>query len=216
VLLRDLRKLTDDEVTGWGRQITVTVYYYQYSDVTLAVGFGPDSIPKIDTQVLREELRSHPILQSVFNDAAEQLDTLKLLARDDKRTVRFRIVVQPEMLYLSGEAVIEIALEGKARLVAQPIVSPEVFGYGQPTESATEREATVERFALGETSIVHEGGRIAVEIDLSALQLPPLSQVRFFRILAAEEVEHESFALTHPQKLRVSGRFTVELYALLP
>src|SRR5207245_1083677 len=134
------------------------------------------------------ELRSHDVLQSVFNAAAEQLDKLKLLARNDTRTIRFGVLVRPENVRLCGEPVLEIGLEGKARLVAQPITSPGAFRYGHPTQTAAQREVTVERFALGETSIVHHDDRIAIDIDLSAVELPLLSQLRYVRTTSAEEL----------------------------
>ena len=214
VLLRDLRQLSDEEITSWGGQVTLILYYYQYSDVNLAVGFAPQSVPSLDPAILSQELRSHDVLQSVFNAAAEKLDTLKLLARNDTQTIRFGVLVRPENVRLCGEPVLEIELKGKACLIAQPITSPRVFRYGQPTQTVAQREVTVERFALGETSIVHHDDRIAIDIDLSAVELPPLSQVRYFRTTSAEELEHESFAITNPRKLRVAGRFTVDLYAL--
>jgi hypothetical protein len=213
VLLRDLRQLSIEEVTSWGGQITLMLYYYQYSDVQLAIGFPPLS-PDVDPAPLKAELRSHGILQSLFNAAAEQLDTLQLLAKDDTRNYRFGLLVHPEMLELCGEPILEIGFEGMGRLVSQPISSTQVLGYGEPTQPANMREATVERFKLGETSIIHHGNRIAVEIDLSAVTLPPLSQVRYIRTtLASEgEVENESFAIRHPEKLGVSGPLIVDLY----
>lgn len=118
------------------------------------------------------------------------------------------------MVKLCGEQVLEIGFEGNGRLVSQPISSTRVFGYGEPTQAANRRDATVERFKLGETSIVHHGNRIAVEIDLSGVTLPPLSQIRFIRTtLASEgEGEHESFAIRHPEKLGIAGPLTVDLY----
>ena len=214
VLLRDLRQLSDGEIASWGGQVTLTLYYYQYSDVTLAVGFAPQGIPNTDPTVLRQELRSRGVLQSAFNAAAAQLDTLKLLASNDTRTCRFRVLIRPEMVDLCGEPVLEIGLEGKARLVAQPITSPGVFGYGEPTQAATRREAMVERFKLGETSIVHSEDRIAVDIDLSAVALPPLSQIRYFRTTSTDELNHESFAITNPDKLGVAGPLSVALYEI--
>jgi hypothetical protein len=214
VLLRDLRQLNDEEIASWGGQVTLILYYYQYSDVKLAVGFAPQSVPNIDPAVLNQELRSHGVLQNVFSAAAAQLDTLKLLARNDTRTFRFGVLVRPEMVDLCGEPVLEIGLEGKARLVAQPIPSPGVFGYGKPTQAATQREATVERFKLGETSIVHRDDRIAIDIDLSAVALPPLSQIRYFRTTSADELDHESLVITNPEKLGVAGPLSVDLYEI--
>jgi hypothetical protein len=214
VQLRDLCQLTDNEIRSWGDQVTLILYYYQYSELKLAVGFAPQSIPRIDCAALSQELRSHAVLQSVFSAAAAQLDTLKLLARNDTRTIGFGVLVRPEMVHLCGELLLEIGLEGKAQLVVQPIPSPEVLGYGQPAHPTNEREATVERFALGGTSIVHHDDRIAIEIDLAAARLPPLSQIRYFRTTSAEVLEYESFAITDPSKFQVTGRLSVDLYAL--
>jgi hypothetical protein len=72
----------------------------------------------------------------------------------------------------------------------------------------------VERFNLGETSICHQEDRIAIEIDLSALALPPLSQIRYFRTTSVDELEYESFAITNPEKLGVAGPLTIELYEI--
>ena len=79
-------------------------------DVNFAVGFAPQSVPSLDPAILSQELRSHYVVQSVFNAAAEQLDTLKLVARNDTRTIRFGVRVRPENFRLCGEPVLEIGL----------------------------------------------------------------------------------------------------------
>ena len=117
---------------------------------------------------------------------------------------------------MSGEPLLEVRLECQARLVAQEIDSSGVFGYGHPGETPAQREATVERFAFGETSIVHNEDRIAIEVDLSFVDLPPLSQVRYICTKSADELDHESFAIAHPQNLHVTkGPIRVEVYGLL-
>jgi hypothetical protein len=215
VLLRDLRQLSDEEIENWGEKVALTVYYYQYSDAVLGVGFAAESISRIDSAMVGRELRSHPVLQSVFNAVASQLDTLKLLANNDTRTIGVRILVRPDKALLSGEPVLEIGLECEARLVARHIASPGVFGYGQPTQCPTRREATVERFALAETSIVHHEDRIAIDIDLACAELPPLSQIRYIRTTSADELDYESFAISNPKCLYVTaGRIKVDLYAI--
>jgi hypothetical protein len=214
VLLRDLRKLTDEEITSWGGQTTLMLGYYEYSGIKLAIGFAPQSVPSLDTAILSQELRSHDVVQCVFNAAAKQLDTLKLLAKRDTRTISFGVLVRPENVRLCGEPVLEIGLEGEARLVMQPIVSREVVGYGRPAQAAAQRDVTVERFGPGETCTVHHDDRIAIDIDLSAVELPPLSQIRYCLTTSAQELEHESFAITNPGKVRVAGHLAVGLYAV--
>jgi hypothetical protein len=217
VRLRDLQQLSADEIASWGRRVALTIYYYQYSEAVVAIGFAAYSLPKLDMAVVSTELRSHPVLQSVFNAAASQLDTIKLLANNDTRTVGIRIQVRPEKVVLSGEPVLEIGLNCKARLVAKPIASPGVFGYGQPQDAPAQREATVERFAFGETSIVHQDDRIAIDIDLACADLPPLSQIRFIRTTSADELDYESFAVNEPRNLYVTnGPIKAEIYGIFP
>ena len=70
---------------------------------------------------------------------------------------------------------------------------------------------------MGETSIVHHEDRIAIDIDLACAALPPLSHLRYIRTTSAEELDYESFAISHPENLRVTpGRIAVDLYALRP
>jgi Restriction endonuclease len=210
LVLYDLRQLTDEDIAGWGRQVSLEIHYYQYSEVTLGVGFSPESIPKLEPSKIARELRSHYLVQSAFNAAATWLGEHNLLASNDTRIHRFGVRLRPEaMVHVCGEQVLEISLEGEACLVNQPISSPKVFKYGHPAQGIAERDVTVEQFSLGETSIVHHNDRIAINIDLLNKQLPPLSQVRFFQISSERELEHESFAITDPDALRITGSFKV-------
>lgn len=39
VILRDLRELTEAEVKDWGKQVALTLYFYQYFDLELSLCF---------------------------------------------------------------------------------------------------------------------------------------------------------------------------------
>jgi Restriction endonuclease len=213
VVLRDLCELTDDDIASWGRRVCLTLYYCQYSDICFAVGFPSGSAAKVDPVSVVQELRSHEIVQSLFNAVAEQLDTLKLLAANDTRTHAFRIKVGPEGVRLSGEPVLEIEIRGKGKLASRPISAARTLRYGSPEEPARMRGVTVEQFTLGETIIVHEEEKISMEIDLTDAQLPALSQVRFIRSSSDEELDYETFSLLNPCALKVSGNINVVLYS---
>ena len=60
------------------------------------------------------------------------------------------------------------------------------------------------------------GEQLAFLLDLSFVDLPPLSQVRYICTKSADELDHESFAIAHPQNLHVTkGPIRVEVYGLL-
>lgn len=114
VILRDLRALTDSEVLNWGRSVALTLLFYQYSDLELSLLFDRTSIPRLAEDRLKEELKSYPGIQSLFNAAAEQLDALNLLC--DERvghSVRFSLWLQLENFCLCGESVVEIGFAGR-------------------------------------------------------------------------------------------------------
>jgi hypothetical protein len=214
IMLYDLRQLTDEDIVRWGRQVSLKVYYYQYSEVTLGVGFSPESIPKLELSKVAQELHSHHLVQSAFNAAATKLDELDLLASNDTRKYAFGVRLKPgAIVQVCGEQVLEVTLKGYGCLAQHPISSPTVFQYGQQTQEIAERDVIIQQFSHGETCIVHHNDRIAINIDLLSKELPPLSQVRFFQAMSEQEFEHESFAI-NPDALRITGSFKVMLYSV--
>jgi hypothetical protein len=51
VLLRDLCALTEHEIASWGDQVTLIIYYYQYSDLTLGIGLLPRAFRKLSQRL---------------------------------------------------------------------------------------------------------------------------------------------------------------------
>ena len=80
--------------------------------------------------------------------------------------------------------------------------SPRVETYGAPSQE--EPDAVIERFGLGETSVVHDGDRIAVLLDISALALPPLCQFGGVKTSTdGHQLNYEAFELVGIEKLQV-------------
>lgn len=214
VRLYDLRRPSDADVANWAQKVSLVLYYYQYSDVCVALGFHSDRISELDVASLQRELRSHHLVQSAFNAAAQKLDELKLLAREDRRVVRFAARLQfNETVTICGQSVVEVLIEGTAHLVTKPLSTSGVFKYGNPEQTIADREVAVEKFSLTETNVVHHDDRIGIDVDLSE-QLPPLSQVRFIRSSSSVELDHESCAISNPAAMRVAGPFAVKVYAV--
>ncbi len=213
VILRDLRELTDKDVELWGRRVALTLYFYEYSNLEVSLVFEHESIPRIDNDILRVELLAHPARRALFNAAATNLDTGKLLARNlIDRPVEFGVTLLIDSFYLCGERVIEVDFRGTARLITRPISSQVVTSYGPPASAPPQREATVERFDLGETAIVHDSDRISMLLDISHLEMPPLCQFRFFRVTGQEEMDYETLELAGVEKLWVNeGKIAVNI-----
>jgi len=207
IITRDLHRLTDKEVESWGERVELTLYYYQYSDLEVSLGFSPESIPTIKFDELKAQLRWHPCVQSFFNAAAKKLDDGNLLSGSlQGQKVNFGVDVELENVHLGGAQLVRAALEGCAELVAIKADAPLVHAYGEPNTTTTQREAVVEEFqSIGRTSITHSGERISTFIDLSQIEIPPYGQFRFVRVEAAHEMDHDAFEICGIGKIKVVG-----------
>jgi hypothetical protein len=168
----------------------------------LSLCFEHESIPELNMNAIGSEIASYPGIQSLFNAAAKQLGNFKLLnGKNQGRTVDFRLRIQLDGFQLSGEPVLEVDFRGKATLVSKDVISPGVFVYGSLEHKPVQRVVKLEKFSLGKTSIIHEGDRVSIFLDVSQLEVPPFCQFRFFRVAGHNEVWHEAVELVGLDKL---------------
>lgn len=204
VQLRDLRELSDDDVREWGRSIELSLYFFAYSDVELTITLSTESLCRIDTLQARNELEQRGIIVTVFNQAANLVGQKLIPAVEDQNlTVRFGFRGEFSPFTLCGEPVLGFAVRGKARMVSQRL-SADIAAYGAPSQNFATRDAIIERYDVGETAIVHDGWRISTHIDLSALNLRPLHQLRYVRVNGKETLDHEVFSISGYEGLYVN------------
>ena len=174
--LRDLRKLTDGEIAAWRQSIGITVICYQYSEIELTLWF--DDPAQVALDELRREFPRHPIKLTLFNRANRFLTDNRMMTverANENPIFGITLAETPDHeIVLGGGQVRLIEMKGRARAVHLPLECPRVEAYGSP--DARNADAVVERFALGQTSIVHDRDRIAVLLDISTIDLPPLCQ----------------------------------------
>lgn len=205
VIARHLKNVTDLEVESWGQQVAITLVFYQYFDLMASLLFNQESIPKLDPDIVKSELRSHPAVESLFNAAAKQLDTVNLSADENPgRVVSFTLRLVLDGFLVCGEPIQEVVFSGKAGLLERGASTPIVRAYGEPNKDSEEREAMVETFpALGKTSVAHVGTRISTFIDLSQVEVPPFCQFRFVKQDVQQEVEHKAIEFHGLERLLV-------------
>lgn len=199
ILTRELRLITEAEVAGWGRQLSLALFFYEYSDLQLHLLL--ESQGGFDDEKARQQLRSYPGLQSIFNAAASTLDDLKLIARRDFGWITFDLRMELENFKLCGIHVIEVHLHGRGRLACREVSCPGIFEFGEPNIDSEGSEATIQVFDLGTSNVVSVTDRIGVTIDISKVDLPPFSQCRFFEFKSRDELSYEYFEIVGTDRL---------------
>jgi hypothetical protein len=202
VVARDLLELTEREIRGWGRQIALTLYFYEYSDLELSFYLDCQTIPKLDMVLLQSKIAAHAVTQSLFNAAAQQLGTMNpLKAESTGQRMEFNLLIELPGFRVCRQLVRQVRFRGQAALIAQDVVSPAVLAYGNPDDDPAKREIKVENFSLGRTSIIHDAERISIFLDVSQVEVGPCWRFRFFRVTGNDEVEHESLELVGAERL---------------
>ena len=80
-----------------------------------------------------------------------------------------------------------------------------MFAYEKPDENLGQPEALLEIFPLGETTISHDLSRISAFLDVSKLEMPAFCQLRFIRMSAEHEMDHEALEFLGADKLLSFG-----------
>jgi hypothetical protein len=207
ITLRELEQLTDDEIIGWGQQISITLYFYAYSNLDVELFFESRRIESFDIESVKTELKSHPCLQSMFNAAANYFRESEALPFDaTDKSVKFEFKIVFDGFKVCGELVSEVLFRGEAKLVSKHLGAPVIMSYQQPSDSA-QVDVIVENFrSLGYTSIAHSGNRVFTFIDLSQLEIPPFWLFRYCRIESEQEIDHQAFELSGIEKIRIAGK----------
>jgi hypothetical protein len=205
IVLRDLQKLTDTEIANWGQQVVITLYFYEYSDLDVELQFGNGNLSRIDTEIIKAELKSHPCMQSLFNAAAEQFRSSNVLPfKSQGKSVEFGFRLAFDGFRVCGELVQDVVFRGKAKLVEKKLDAPVVHSYQEPGKHPAQVDATVENFrSLGCTSITHSEDRIFTFLDLSQLDIPPYWQFRYCQIEGQQEMDHRAFEISGVDKIGI-------------
>ena len=216
IALRDLRALTDDEIANWGRSIALKLYFFQYSGITLSLGFAVTDARAIEPAALKASLAGHPALATLFNQAARVVGKRLIPATMDQNlSVDFGIVGTFEDVTVGGKRLYEARMEGSARLLLQQVRCPVVSAYGVLPASNSDREAIVQKFELGDTSIVHKNDRISLHLDLASVKTPPLGQFQYVATEGDKEVDFEIFSLTGLEQLNVrEGTISLTVFGI--
>jgi hypothetical protein len=215
IFVRDLEQITPAEIEQWGCTVAMTIHYYQYDNLELALFFRPESIPKLDMTVLAQEVKTYRGRQSLFNAAGAELERLKLLTMETRqqRKVSFKLRLRLEDFHLCCEPVVEVEFSGAAKLVEQPLDIPAVVAYRNPADQQADRSVVMQRTSLGGTGvIVHNSDRMATVLDLSAVALPPNCQLCYLRTTATKEMDMDSFEILGSEGLyATAGPMTVTI-----
>ena len=216
VLLKDVNRLTDEEICSWSKSIDISVFYYRYEGFKLGFAFAMDELEKLDTDQMQEELQKYVGFRSLFTAQLDALHSKRLILQENRdKHVTFDVKFTIEDFQLCDCEVKEIQAQGVAYLEEIQLQVPEVLAYGEPGVENEERNVVIQDFNLGETKVIHHNGHISVSLDLSKLDVPPYWQFRSFKISSECENYMDLVEIVHPEKIIMKvDKIDLSIYGL--
>ena len=213
ILLRDLERLTDAEVLAWGRAHKVLLYFYAFDELDITLILDSPEIAASMAQAIVEDFRVSQDVAAVCNAIVDQLDRLRLLPRQilDQPQL-FNYDFQRPHFRLAGTSVFKVNATGRVRLVEREIECQAVRRYAAPEANASSGRVLVENFRLGETKLLQHNDAASFLLDVTSLQMSPLSQLRYVRLKGEVETDMASFEILGAERFRISsGRINLTL-----
>lgn len=205
IVLRELKELTEVEVSSWTRSIQLSILYYEYEDFKLSLKFAQFSTLNLNIGDLERELRAYVGFDALFKQQLQAIDDKRLLLKENRnKKVSFKMSFGIDDFYLCGQKVREILTEGKAKLGELKLEIPEVLAYSSLDPDSLPRNVIVQRFNLGESRVIHHNKKISITIDLSKLEFLPYQQFRFVTIASKHENYLETLELISPEKIKMN------------
>ena len=142
--------------------LPLTLYVLAYSDIYLTIAFHAASLQRLQMDGLKAELAKSPALVSIFNAAAKLVGERLIPAVEHQGLIAtFGGRLALEDFRLCGESVIDVQIEGKARLVcarSPRTYCQRIYGCSELNLKRSGKRSgklIILRYPLGETSIVH-------------------------------------------------------------
>lgn len=213
IVLRDLHDLTESEVSAWGRSHEILLYYYKYEGVGFIFSLAESGLAKAEGDKLAQAFRESADASAIFNAVADQTDGLQFLPNENFEVPHpFDYIFNRPNFEIGGVKISTVRVRGTVCLIKREVECFAVQAYGSPGTISADRQILVELFNMGETGLVHHGGSVSFVIDVSSVLLPPLSQMRFFRLKGEVETDMESLEVIGADRFRVtSGPISLEL-----
>jgi Restriction endonuclease len=206
IVLRDLHNLSEAEVSAWGQSHTAFLYLYVFTDVELTLTFARPGFATGEAEALAEEFRKSSVVSAIFNTVIDQADSRQLLYRRAfELEEAFEYTLKRENFAVFGRDVSTVRIAGRVSLVECELDCLVVRAYGSPEAVGMDRNVFLERFALGQTEVVHEGASISFIVDVSSFKRPPLSQLCYVRLQGEVETEMSSFEIIGVEQFQLSS-----------
>lgn len=164
IILRDLIKLTDEEIKSWGKCAKVKISFFHLEKFSFLFFFPPEAQSHVEVRDVKDALKS----QSLFRGIIEKI----CFGIDEKKPpypLSFRVVISIPTVAVKGFETCTVQVTGRLSVTERQLNTPIVLAYDSPQINALDRNVFLEKKDLGKTEVVQSGNTVSILMDLTAL-----------------------------------------------
>jgi len=167
IILRHFNTLTEEEVRNWGKQRSVDLVFYKFTDTTIT--FHLPDVPTLPISITDD--RTHPVAwRSLFEQLVRSFTDENRFGRDTT-PVDIEANFDAPVL-ISGQRANSIFVETTIKRVIQKLDLVSVVAYADPLTLVDQPLATVGKFNLSSFEIVEASDYVTIVVDLTGLDVP--------------------------------------------
>lgn len=192
VILRDMKSLTEQEISAWGKRTKVSVELHHFDNADLTFVFDSSASRCMTVERIEKSIQYHRIpLATLF-------DMLTKTIREGDPTLaatRVQAKARPKDITIDGTRVLAINIAVDYWCEEKTLSLPNVIAYDAPESGALERNTYVEIVNEGKFEITQPSDRFSVAMDTSSIVLPMGAKLGRVKLAFTRPVEMREFNL---------------------
>lgn len=192
VILRDMKSLTEQEISAWGKRTKVSVELHHFDNADLTFVFNRSKSNHVTMEQIEDAFQCRRIpLAALFDKLAKEVRARdpSLAAMTIQATARLNNIAIDGMRVLAINITVDYWCEEKT------LSLPTVVTYDTPESEALERNTYVEIVEEGKFEITQSSDRFSVAMDTSSVELPVGAKLGQIKLTFTRPMEMREFHL---------------------
>lgn len=170
IILRDLYKLSDDEIKNWCNKGEVVIGLYEYKNLCIDVLFPISMKGKINEYIVNKYLRESFFINDVIQNIKRKLNESKFSGKNIN--CKIEIDFEPHFYKIEQTYIAGIIFKSIISLRSEKYQTTYIVLYDDVNKKGADKDISVEKYNLGNLEVIKSIENATICLDLAAFKIP--------------------------------------------
>lgn len=186
VILSELKDVSDEFIASWTRGMEIILSFVRYESFKINFIVDSDQLTTLDVTRFKNALLNHKSLLDMIKPGSDPFGDLN---KNAGLPFSFECRSQIKNLFIDNILIDYFDTKGILHLETMGLTVPTHLAYVEPNEVVTSKSVIIQKYDLGNTSVIQHQGNVSLQLDLSKLQLPAYCQFCSVEMRASKNVD---------------------------